>query len=166
MSEEDYIIKLQNLSESELEAEIENKINKTIQHITDTDEFVSEATNTNANAWSVQLENIEDKPDEIDEESEYIVITITYSADGEQEEDMGFCGDKITGKAEAVIDKSGGVTYKNVTAENDYYSGGEEDDDTFDDDIIDENQSDDDTSDDDIIDENQSDDDTSDDDIF
>ncbi|MDB9304809.1 hypothetical protein PN488_10530 [Nodularia spumigena CS-591/12] len=145
MSEENYIINLQNLSEFELEAEIENKINDTIQDIRDTEEFISEATKTNA-VWYIEDHKIVDKPDDFDE-VEYIV-TLTYSADGDQEEDKGVCGNKITGQAEAVIDENGKVTYKNVTAEIDDYSGSEEYDDTFDDDIVDENQSDDDTSDD------------------
>ena len=124
MSQENYIIYLQSLSEFELEQEIENKITGTLQQIINTEEVSSAKADTNAYNWSVEDYDIVDQPDVGEGEC---ITTLTYSAFGEQDEEMGFCGSKISGQAEAVIDEFGRVTYQNVTAEVDDMNEGEDD---------------------------------------
>ena len=132
MSQENYIIYLQSLSELELEQEIENKITDTLQQIINTEEMSSAIAETNACNWSVEDYDIVDQPDVGEGEC---ITTLTYSASGEQDEEMGFCGSKITGQAEAVIDEFGTVTYQNVTAEVDDMNEGEDYDETSENDM-------------------------------
>jgi hypothetical protein len=57
------------------------------------------------------------------------VVTFTYSASGDEEEDSFFSGNAIAGTAEAVIDAAGHLTVREVTAEAfDRHEGGDESD--------------------------------------
>jgi hypothetical protein len=68
---------------------------------------------TNAFSWSVD----DYKVTEIDVGEDECTVLLTYSASGDQDEDRGFCGNKINGEAKATIDESGDVTYEIINAE-------------------------------------------------
>lgn len=111
--DDNYIRYLNSLSIGEQEQEIDNKIADTYQQIVDTEEVVGAMAETNAFSWSVD----DYKVTEIDVGEDECTVLLTYSASGDQDEDRGFCGNKINGEAKATIDESGDVTYEIINAE-------------------------------------------------
>jgi hypothetical protein len=111
---ENYIDQLKSMSDSELENTIENKVSETITSILMNDETISGVmAETNAFDWEIFHHDI----GSISLEENECIAEITFEASGEQDEDMGYCGNKISGSAEAVIDSMGQVNYQNVEAE-------------------------------------------------
>lgn len=111
---ENYIDELRNMSDSERESAIEDKVSDTIRSILMDDETISSVmAETNASGWDIDQYNIQS----VSLEDNECTAEITFEASGEQEEDMGYCGNKISGSAEIVVDSYGTVNYRNVEAE-------------------------------------------------
>lgn len=118
----DFVQRLREMDASARDNEIDMIIANTNQEVMDSEEFASEMANTNATAFDVddyEVAGVTFEPEEC-------VVRLSYSASGEHDEDKAFGGDRITGSAELVIDCSGYVSYRNVTAEVD--PGGFDDD--------------------------------------
>ena len=112
-----YIAGLRRMTPQELDRELDSKISDSYHQINDDPVFVNACNGTNASGWSVEEYDPVDALANTDLSGSEVRIPITYSADGEQEEDMGHLGTRITGDAEAVIDDDGNVTCEEVTAE-------------------------------------------------
>lgn len=85
----------------------------TIDEIIDDDVFSHVAAGTNASAWDFA----DYETGDVDAGEDDIRVHVTYSASGEQEDDMMFWGNRICGEAVAIIDDNGKVSYEEVTAE-------------------------------------------------
>ena len=125
VEQESVIAKLKAMNEAERESTVDAIIADSMHEITESDAFCSQAAMTNATWFSVDEYDIEG----IEIEGDECVVTLSYGASGEQIEDKAYFGDRITGRAEAVIEWDGDVTYQDVTAEVDH---GETEEDEFD----------------------------------
>lgn len=111
-----YISYLRRLSQTDLEAEIERCISETQDQIIESDAFASSVAETNASGFILDEVDIQD----VELGDLECIVTLGYSASGEQHEERMHAGDKIRGEAVAVIDGHRSVTYREVTAEIDY----------------------------------------------
>jgi len=79
---------------------------------------------TNTGAWDVDDYQVTDVS--IDEEAGTIIVSLGFTATGEQDTDRPFSGDTISGTAEATIDTKGKVTYVVENAETEDVQDAEE----------------------------------------
>jgi hypothetical protein len=110
--DENYIDYLRTLSEKELGVEIDNIICEITHELIDADEVNSLIAMTNTYAWDCDDYNIE----EIDILDTECIVTLSFHATGDQDEDKPFHGDSISGKAEAVVGEDESVYFQNVSA--------------------------------------------------
>ena len=110
--EESYINYLRTLTKAELETEIDSIIGETSHELLDQDEVNSQIAMTNAFGWycdDYSIENIELFDNEC-------IVTLSFHASGDQDEDKVYHGTSLSGRAEAVIDVEENVYFQNVTA--------------------------------------------------
>lgn len=107
-----YINHLRTLAPDELDAEIDERIAETKDDIVDAEAFCSAMAGTNASGYSVEEYDVKS----IKVEDDHCMVSLTYSATGEQADEKMYCGSEIRGTAVAVIDDTRGVEYRDVTA--------------------------------------------------
>lgn len=108
-----YIHYLKGLAKAEQQSAIDEKIAETSHEILDSGAFGSAIAETNASGWGMAEYEIQD----IDLGDEECIVTFSYSASGDQDEEKPYSGDTVTGTAKAAIDSQGAVEYRDITAE-------------------------------------------------
>jgi hypothetical protein len=108
----DFVDYAGNLSEARLSHEVDAKIVDEADQIVYEDVFCSAMATTNTSGWSIDDYVIES----IEKQCDHIAVRLDYHATGDQDEDKSFFGTEITGKAVALIDREGSVSFKDVTA--------------------------------------------------
>jgi hypothetical protein len=113
-----YIEYLEQLNEEELQNEIDSKIGDTHRQLIDDETVCGRMAETNACDWLIDEYEMLD----IQIEDDLARARISFCASGEQDDsnDKPFCGDKISGVAEARIDEFGQVIYTVENAEVDW----------------------------------------------
>ena len=111
-----YLDHLKTLSQEELNGEIDDKISETDSEILNSDEVNDAIAVTNAFGWGID----EYQVTVIAMGKEECIVKLTYSASGDQDQDKMYSGTCVTGEAEAVIDASGNVEYREITASVDH----------------------------------------------
>ena len=112
-----YIDKLRRLTKEELENEIDGKIADSYGELINSEGASSAIAVTNAFGWGCDEYEVTN----IDVQEDECVVDISWHASGDQDEDKPFCGDSISGTAQAVIDDDGNVSYRDIEAETDSY---------------------------------------------
>jgi hypothetical protein len=108
-----FVQRLKGLPEAERQAAIDEKIAETYHQIVDSEAFVNAIAETNASGWGVDDYEVE----HIDLGETECVVKLNFSASGDQEQEKMYAGDRMSGTAEAVIDATGAVEYREITAE-------------------------------------------------
>ncbi len=117
----DYLDYLRRLSPEDLEGQVADLVADAYGGLLGSAEAVAALAGTNASGWVVDDCEIQD----IDLGGGECVVALAFTACGEQEADKENWGDRLSGSAEAVIDRRGGVIYQNVTAEVEGFDGPE-----------------------------------------
>jgi hypothetical protein len=115
-----YIEYLRGLSKADLRIEVDSRLAETHQEISDAEEFNNAIAETNATGFTIDEYEIED----IDLDEEESIARLNFISSGDQLEDRMHCGNRITGKAEAVFDRVGRLEYRNITAQVDHGDDG------------------------------------------
>lgn len=114
--ETNYVAYLKSLSAEEREGEIESKISETEQEIMNAEAVSREIASSNALGCGIDITEIlgidVSHPDQIR-------VSISFSLCGNQDDDKPFTGTTIDGEATAIIDDTGRVHYRSVTAKRD-----------------------------------------------
>jgi hypothetical protein len=110
--EQGFIRRLLGMPADKREDLVEAKMDEACAALLESEEFARAANSTNAFNWGVEEYEIQ----EVEYDEDECVVTFSYSASGEEEDDF-FCGNGVAGEAEAVIDADGRVTVREVTAE-------------------------------------------------
>lgn len=111
---EDYLDYLKSMSEFERTSLLDEKISDEIASLIIDDENISSTiAETNAFDWEIDSYNIQS----INLQEDHCVIEITFEVSGEQDENRPFCGTRILGSVEAIIDINGTMTFKCVETE-------------------------------------------------
>ena len=109
-----YVEHLRNLSEEELESELESKIGDAAHKLLDAEAVSSAVASSNATNWGKDEIQILDWDLEQEDEAR---VHIGFTLSGNQEDDKTFSGTSIEGEATAVIDTSSSVLFRAVKAE-------------------------------------------------
>ena len=112
-----YIAHLKSLSKEQLDSEIDGKIADSYHELVNSEGASSAIAVTNAFGWGCdeyEVISIELTDDEC-------LVEISWHASGDQDGDKPFCGDTISGTAQAVIDDDEKVSYRDIDAETDPY---------------------------------------------
>lgn len=107
---------LRAMAPEQLDAAIDELLADNIHEITEDSAFCDCSAGTNADGWMTDDYETTDDP-EFDDDDREIRVPVDYHASGEQLEDKGYCGTRITGSATAVINRNGKVSFDDVTAE-------------------------------------------------
>ncbi len=108
----DYVRYLKGLMDDEQEEAITKRIDGTLYKILDSEAVTSQTAMTNAYGWGISGSEIQS----VDFTDRECVIRLHFTARGEHDKKKLFVGDRVVGTVEAVIDSSGGVDYREVTA--------------------------------------------------
>jgi len=108
-----YIDYLRKLDKDTLEQEVDCKLAETSYLLMDDDTMCSLMAETNAGPWYIDEYEILG----IEVASDSASVKISFHATGEPDWDRPFCGDEISGTAEAMIDEQGDIAYKVIKAD-------------------------------------------------
>jgi hypothetical protein len=108
-----YIQYLNTLNEQALQHEVDSRIADTHYRLIDDELICSLMAETNACDW--YLDDYEILNIEVEDES--ATVSISFHATGESDLDRPYCGDEISGTAQAQIDEFGDVSYTKVEAD-------------------------------------------------
>jgi uncharacterized protein (TIGR02996 family) len=100
-------------AEDRLRDTIFDLVNEHSFAIVESEAFCSESAVTNAGMWNVDEVGV----DSISWNEDGCVVSISYSASGDHDEDRVFSGDAIDGTATVLIDLEEHVYYEDITAE-------------------------------------------------
>jgi hypothetical protein len=109
----DYVRYLKSLLDDERDEAIAVRIDGTLYRILDSGAVSGQTAMTNAHGWGISGSEIKS----VDFTDRECVVRLYFSARGQHDREKPFNGDRVVGTAEAVIDSSGGVEYREVTAE-------------------------------------------------
>ena len=112
-----YIAHLKTLSKEQLDNETDGKIADSYHELINSEGASSAIAGTNAFGWGCdeyEVNSIELTDDEC-------IVSISWHAAGDQDEDKPFSGDAISGTATATIDDDEKVSYSEIDAEADSY---------------------------------------------
>jgi hypothetical protein len=109
---DNYLDYLRRLTPGDLEGVVDDLVADTNGDLLASAEAAGAMAETNATGWAVDDYEVQ----AIDLGQGECVVSLTFKAAGQQQAELAPCGDRISGKAEAVIDSLGDVTYQNVSA--------------------------------------------------
>lgn len=108
-----YVQYLHTLNEEALHEEVDSRIADTHYSLIDDELICSLMTETNACDWYVDEYEILN----IEFEDDSATVSISFHVVGHSDLDRPYCGDEISGTAQAEIDEFGHISYKEVEAE-------------------------------------------------